>query len=529
MTRTTRQSAGFNSSGELILKKSSTPLRRTATSSSSVTASAKHAARTATSSSSATSSANPAARVSCPHRECRGKTFDRYGGLTRHINNAHSPEDSEQTRSRVGEFPCPHCEHVATQKTNLAVHIRANHTGEEYPCPHCHYGSPDKGQLLRHVLKYHDDHQFSTRGLLLRGQVADAKAVELKCGFCLYQGKTENQITAHIRSKHTGERLECPDCEWQSASQYAMLRHARMVHNPDISANDLLVVSGHEAKKSKSERVEKPASSETKPAFDTPNLMFMGFGPIPKAKPATAVPVPEQTQATDNFLTDAQIAEFLATPIDPYVEAVTSAIEEHQATDARLTDAQLAEFLALPIGAYDGTVNPAHLSENVGQYDVAGFNAANSYPTTDVSFLDGQDTVTGAEHFDFDSFLADGEFQSGSSGAEFENLFDFNNAGEIQSGSSGAEFENLFDFNNAGASPIAGALDTTADADLANAFDFPEDPDLEMIDFVDPFPDMGFSSEPLQDEPQIPVAPALCDYCLHSSNGRCLAHLHIAI
>ena len=37
------------------------------------------------------------------------------------------------------QFPCDQCDHTASRKWNLLVHIKSKHKGVKYPCNQCDY------------------------------------------------------------------------------------------------------------------------------------------------------------------------------------------------------------------------------------------------------------------------------------------------------------------------------------------------------------------------------------------------------
>ena len=47
-------------------------------------------------------------------------------------------------------YPCPHCDHQASARYNLKIHIECVHDVIKYPCPHCDYQTTRKGCLKTH-------------------------------------------------------------------------------------------------------------------------------------------------------------------------------------------------------------------------------------------------------------------------------------------------------------------------------------------------------------------------------------------
>ena len=55
-----------------------------------------------------------------------------------------------------GDFACPFCNRIFTQKRITEEHMRI-HTGEKpFICPHCDYSCAKKCNLVRHMKKYHE-------------------------------------------------------------------------------------------------------------------------------------------------------------------------------------------------------------------------------------------------------------------------------------------------------------------------------------------------------------------------------------
>ena len=54
------------------------------------------------------------------------------------------------------KFPCPQCDHKATQKGSLLTHIKSVHEGVKYPCKKCDFKATQKGNLLRHIKSTHE-------------------------------------------------------------------------------------------------------------------------------------------------------------------------------------------------------------------------------------------------------------------------------------------------------------------------------------------------------------------------------------
>ena len=52
-------------------------------------------------------------------------------------------------------FPCEHCEYVATHGHNLKKHIEAKHLGVTYSCDLCSYQATQKQNLKRHYKLKH--------------------------------------------------------------------------------------------------------------------------------------------------------------------------------------------------------------------------------------------------------------------------------------------------------------------------------------------------------------------------------------
>ena len=53
-------------------------------------------------------------------------------------------------------YPCNQCNHRATCKGNLKIHIRAIHEGVKFPCNYCGYRTTQKESLQKHLRAIHE-------------------------------------------------------------------------------------------------------------------------------------------------------------------------------------------------------------------------------------------------------------------------------------------------------------------------------------------------------------------------------------
>ena len=87
-----------------------------------------------------------ARKVSCPHCDHVATTKS---NLKQHIARKHAENKPA--------FPCPHCDYVATRKCHLKQHIALKHAENKpaFPCPHCDHVATVKSSLKRHIKTIH--------------------------------------------------------------------------------------------------------------------------------------------------------------------------------------------------------------------------------------------------------------------------------------------------------------------------------------------------------------------------------------
>ena len=92
---------------------------------------------------------------------------------------------------------CPHCDFKTVYKTNIARHVRTQHSdcAKLHECPHCDYSSHYRTHMNRHIRVAHTD-----------------SSVNFACPHCDYTSKFDFTLRRHIRMVHLGQRKECPVC-----------------------------------------------------------------------------------------------------------------------------------------------------------------------------------------------------------------------------------------------------------------------------------------------------------------------------
>ena len=78
-----------------------------------------------------------------------------------YYGNCEANETIEQTSEELSyaNFPCGHCEYVATDGANLKKHIEAKHLGVRYSCELCQYQATQKQNLKRHYKLKHSSQE----------------------------------------------------------------------------------------------------------------------------------------------------------------------------------------------------------------------------------------------------------------------------------------------------------------------------------------------------------------------------------
>merc|ERR1719228_2511221 len=85
--------------------------------------------------------------------ECNFKS-SRPVNLRKHLMTKHSfkkstnsnevKSNAENTKEEKATYNCDQCDHVATKKLSLKLHVQAKHEGLRFPCDHCDYKATQK-------------------------------------------------------------------------------------------------------------------------------------------------------------------------------------------------------------------------------------------------------------------------------------------------------------------------------------------------------------------------------------------------
>lgn len=103
--------------------------------------------------------------------ECHycGKTLRNETGLAQHLARTHNVKSATRAklelRGKTGDYPCSHCEFIATTVTGLASHVRTRHSTDSVPievpagkqrsCPECEFVAANPQGLGAHRRSAH--------------------------------------------------------------------------------------------------------------------------------------------------------------------------------------------------------------------------------------------------------------------------------------------------------------------------------------------------------------------------------------
>ncbi|XP_019641441.1 PREDICTED: zinc finger protein 2 homolog isoform X2 [Branchiostoma belcheri] len=134
-----------------------------------------------------------------------------------------------------GPFKCPECSFLATERSELFLHIE---THERFSCHDCGYRAATRGGLTRHRARQHpvklllkgDDCSSLDESIQL-GEASDNEKVSLECRRCSYCTTDRSHFQEHIIKVHgKAGRFTCEVCGFWAASHSRLQKHMKKLH-----------------------------------------------------------------------------------------------------------------------------------------------------------------------------------------------------------------------------------------------------------------------------------------------------------
>ena len=164
--------------------------------------------------------------------EC-GKAYKAIEYLRKHISFIHKKSDA-------GRWICELCNKEFAQYGSLYVH-KKRHLGKRFPCPSCEKVAKDETELKEHIKNKHDN-PFKEcpdcHKVLASTSFSSHKKTHLmikphKCNFCGLATSEKSNLKKHIAKAHLGEKdhlkdpVKCKEC---GSMVRNLKRHTRVVH-----------------------------------------------------------------------------------------------------------------------------------------------------------------------------------------------------------------------------------------------------------------------------------------------------------
>jgi len=111
-----------------------------------------------------------------------------------------------ESREEKPGYKCDQCDHVATKKMSLKLHVQVKHEGLRFPCDHCDYKATQKQRLKAHIVEKHAGLMFS-------------------CDQCELKAWFKIEITDHTRSIHENNPYLCDLCDFKTNQSGGLQTH----------------------------------------------------------------------------------------------------------------------------------------------------------------------------------------------------------------------------------------------------------------------------------------------------------------
>ena len=149
-------------------------------------------------------------------------------------------------------FPCKVCDHQATTKLSLDIHIKAIHIGEKHQCKYCAKQFTHKSYLNSHMENIHKRtkrYKCTTdcnRIFLSREHRNAHKRLEhvdnpkkYSCNMCEYDTKRNVNLKRHQSTVHIRLEYSCPICDFKTNHQISLRKHIENRHKETKSDCDI--------------------------------------------------------------------------------------------------------------------------------------------------------------------------------------------------------------------------------------------------------------------------------------------------